>query len=95
MTHTLELSPDVERALEAKARRRGVSLAAYLRDVAQRDAATPDAGDDAARNSIDRALALLEELTPIIQAGTRRADTPLDAAADLAALREERFADAH
>ncbi len=49
MTHTLELSPDVERALEAKARRRGVSLAAYLRDVAQRDAATPDAGDDAAQ----------------------------------------------
>ncbi len=42
MTHTLELSPDVERALEAKARRRGVSLAVYLRDVAQRDAATPD-----------------------------------------------------
>jgi len=38
MTLTLELSPEVEQALQAKARRRGLALEAYLLDVAVRDA---------------------------------------------------------
>ncbi len=93
MTLTIEVAADVESVLAAKARRRGVSLAAYLRDVAQREAATPDASDEA-HNSIGRALALLDELAPTIRAGTMNGGVQFDAAADLAALRDERFADA-
>lgn len=42
---------------------------------------------------LSAAMTLREELAPIIQAGTARG-VALDAAADLRALREERFPDA-
>lgn len=49
MTHTLELSPDVERALEAKARRRGVPLDALLLDAVAEYAARDEDATIAAR----------------------------------------------
>jgi hypothetical protein len=44
-------------------------------------------------NPLRDALALREELAPIIRAGTRNGGAPFDAAADVRAMREERFAD--
>lgn len=41
MTHTIELAPEVERVLEAKAQRRGLALDAYLRELAENEAVTP------------------------------------------------------
>ena len=38
MTYTIELDAREERVLEAKARRRGVPLDAFLRDVLKREA---------------------------------------------------------
>ncbi len=104
MTLTIEVPPEVQSALEAKAAQLGLPLERYAAGVLQRDVETNgDARLDAERdhlssedhpNPIAHALALLDELTPSIRAGTRRSDTPLNAVADLAILREERFADA-
>lgn len=104
MTLTIEVPPDVQSALEAKAARLGMPLERYAAGVLQRDVeSNGDTRVNAERdhsqseehpNPIARALALRDELAPSIRAGTRRADTPLNAVADLAALREERFADA-
>ncbi len=44
-------------------------------------------------NPLRDALALREELAPIIRAGTHNGGAPFDAAADVRAMREERFAD--
>ena len=43
MTLTLELSPELERALSAKARRAGVPLQTYVLDLARREAQEPGA----------------------------------------------------
>jgi hypothetical protein len=108
MTLTIEVPPEVQSALAAKAAQLGVPLERYAagvlqRDVesnggarvnAERDNSLSDSQSEEDPNPIARALALRDELGPSIRAGTRRSDTPLDAAADLAILREERFADA-
>jgi len=41
MTHTIELAPEVERVLEAKAQRRGLAIEAYLRELAENEATMP------------------------------------------------------
>ena len=51
MTHTLELPENVERALVAKARQRGVALEVYMREVLKRDA----------QNEIDAAITPKQE----------------------------------
>ncbi|HET6381782.1 MAG TPA: hypothetical protein VFJ58_00185 [Armatimonadota bacterium] len=50
MTLTLEIAPEVERVLEEKARRRGMALAAYLLDLAHRDAAPENEIESQANN---------------------------------------------
>jgi hypothetical protein len=42
MTLTLEIPPETEAALQEKAQRRGLSLDAYLLDLAKRDASTKE-----------------------------------------------------
>ena len=42
MTHTIETTPDVDRALEAKAARRGVPVDVLLRGLVSDFARTPD-----------------------------------------------------
>lgn len=44
MSITLELAPDVERALSARAEQKGLSLDAYLREVMEREAGLTSAG---------------------------------------------------
>ncbi len=72
MTVTIEVAADVESVLTAKARRRGVSLSAYLRDVAQREAATPDVSNAADETQstpeIAARLAALHEMFAVIDA---------------------------
>jgi hypothetical protein len=46
MTLTLELKPETERALTAKAQRRGVPLEKYLSDLAEREAQAPEVLSD-------------------------------------------------
>lgn len=72
MTHTLELPEHVERVLEAKARRRGVGLDAYLLDLAAQDAQNETQSDAAsdARRAARRAL-------EVLAAGTRAGMPPI------------------
>jgi hypothetical protein len=42
MILTLELKPEIERALKAKAQRRGVPVEKYLSDIAEREALAPE-----------------------------------------------------
>lgn len=42
MTHTIELAPEVERVLAIKAQQRGLALDAYLRELAEHAATSPD-----------------------------------------------------
>ncbi len=45
MTLTLEIAPEVEAALQAKAQRRGMAVDAYLLDLAARDESDATSGD--------------------------------------------------
>lgn len=56
MTHTLELPESVERVLESRARRRGVALNAYLREVLQREAASEDSAATALTTTREDAI---------------------------------------
>jgi hypothetical protein len=93
MTHTLDLPAELESGLEAKAARLGMPMERYIIGVLRREVEANGNGATRENNPVARALALRDELAASIQAGTRRSDVPLDAAADLAILREERFAD--
>lgn len=55
MSLTLDVTPEIERALEMKARRRGVNVTAYAAAVLEREAVAEEAPDIAAR------LAALDE----------------------------------
>ncbi len=46
MTHNLIFEPEIERALEVKARRRGLDVDALLVELARREAFAPDASAD-------------------------------------------------
>ncbi len=92
MTLTLELDAREQAALEAKAARLGVPVERFALGVLRREMESD--GDTRARRPLSRALALRDELAATIHAGTLTGGTKLDAAADLTALREERFADA-
>jgi hypothetical protein len=54
MTHTLDLPENVERVLEAKARRRGVPLETLLLDLAAQDAASEESAEAARREAVKR-----------------------------------------
>ncbi len=92
MTLTLELDAREQAALEAKAARLGVPVERFALGVLRREVESD--GDTRARRPLARALALRDELAATIHAGTMSNGAKLDAAADLTAMREERFADA-
>ncbi len=94
MTLTLDVPAELESGLREAARREGVALDALALDALRERAARGINGNGAAHNSIGRALALGDELAATSQAGTMNGGAKFDAAADLAALRAERFADA-
>ncbi len=52
MTHTLDLPENVERVLEATARRRGVALGALLLDLVAREAASEESAEEARREAV-------------------------------------------
>lgn len=85
MTLTLELSPELELQLQQEAHRHGMPAPEYALRLIE-DLLIPASSN----NPLTAALDLSRELQPIIQAGTRG---PVDAAADLDALREERLND--
>ena len=87
MTLTLEIAPEIERALEIKARRRGLDVAALLVELAKREAAAPEAigADKGAAFA-----AITTELMPVIESGTLVALGSVGATELLDAVREER-----
>ena len=85
MTRTLDFPPELENRLQVLAAQNGTSVEAFILRAVEA-AAEP--------NPLRDALALLDELSPTIRAGTSNGGAPLDAAAELNTLREERFADA-
>jgi hypothetical protein len=91
MIVTIEVKPELAHRWKAIAEREGRALEAVAAQAAE---AGTDAIESAQGNPIARALALLDELAPVIRAGTRNDGVPFDAAADVRAMREERFADA-
>jgi hypothetical protein len=64
MTLTLEIAPDIEAALTEKARRRGVSLAALLLELARREATAPDASEDSFFAELDALAAEFSTTAP-------------------------------
>lgn len=90
MILTLELPPELEERLEAKAQVHGQDVRTFALAVLQREAKS-GADLTSTPSPLAQALALSRELSPVIKAGTRQSDKPLDAAADLTALREERW----
>ena len=95
MTLTIEVTPEVESALQAKAAQHGLSVEGYAAGVLERDAVsvetpeTPQAtAPQATDNPLAVALRLAKELGSTIKAGTRGV---MDAAADVEANREERM----
>ena len=88
MTLILEISPEIERALEVKARRRGLDVAALLVELARREAATPE--PDGKEGDF---LALTAELMPVIEAGTVASIGTIGPTELLDAVREERGAE--
>lgn len=87
MTLTIELPLTVEAQLRASATLNGQPLEEYVREILERESQNASSRK---HNPLAAALALSHELEPIIKAGTRG---PLDAAADLKMLREERLND--
>ncbi len=93
MTHSLDLSPELESGLEAKAARLGVPMERYIIGVLRREVESNGNGQaeySDASHPITRARALRQELAAALRSPGGAA---LDASADVAALREERFAD--
>jgi hypothetical protein len=93
MTLTLDLPAEITTGLEAKAARLGVPVERFAVGVLRREVETNGNGQaeySDASHPITRARALRQELAAALRSPGGAA---LDAAADLAALREERFAD--
>ena len=90
MTLTLEIAPEIERALEVKARRRGLDVAALLVELARREAAAPEAASEDKGAAF---AALTAELMPVIEAGTIVPLGSVGATELLDAVREERDAE--
>ena len=90
MTLTLEIAPEIERALEVKARRRGLDVAALLVELARREATTPEPASEA-KSAVFAALTA--ELAPVIEAGTLVPLGSVGATELLDAVREERDAE--
>ena len=64
MTHTLELPENIERVLEATARRRGVALDALLLDLAAREAASQESAEVARREAVREGRGKFANLGP-------------------------------
>ena len=60
MTYTIELDASEERVLEAAARRRGVALDAYLREVLKREAQDNQAAETVRREAVRRGRGMFE-----------------------------------
>ena len=90
MILTLEIAPEIERALEVKARRRGLDVAALLMELARREAAAPDAANE---DNSAAFVALTAELAPVVEAGTLVPLGSVGATDLLDAVREEREAE--
>ncbi len=96
MTLTLDLSEEITTGLQAKAARLGVPVERFAVGVLRREVETngqaeySDASQARASHPITRARALRQELAAALRSPGGAA---LDASADLAALREERFTD--
>lgn len=88
MTITIEVKPETAHRWKAIAKREGRALEAVAAQAAE--AGTDTLESDGA-HPIARARALREELAPLLKAP---GGTAFDAAADVRAMREERFADA-
>ena len=92
MTVTIEVKPETAQLWQQIARREGRAVEAVATEAAE-------TGTDALVNARERsplfvALQRLDDLAPIIRAGTKNDGVPFDAAADVRAMREERFSDA-
>ncbi len=87
MTLTLEIAPEIQAALEMKARRRGLALDAYLLDVAMRDESGDGLGEIAALYA--ESLATGGELTAATNAGGELHEYSAD---ELAAMEAGEFA---
>lgn len=90
MTLTLEIAPEIERALEVKARRRGLDVASLLVELARREAAAPEADN---QDKSAAFAALTAELAPVIEAGTLVPLGSVGATELLDAVRDERDAE--
>jgi len=98
MTLVLEIAPDLERRLEQAAAEEGITPAALAARVldehlgggsgAEKLGAVPQEAGESYQSRFARALALIDELTPAIRAGSRGT---FSAAEALEANREERM----
>ena len=93
MTLTLEIAPEIERALEVKARRRGLEVTAWLVELARREASAPDSELNSTADAGATFLALTAELMPVIEAGTLVPLGSVGATELLDAVRAEREAE--